>query len=593
MLGRPQTSLLVTALLLQAFAGHTASLLLPLSRRDGGLLARGLLRNASLPLHGSVKQYGYFYATVQLGSPPREFAVIVDTGSTVTYVPCASCGNSCGANHQDAAFDPAASSTSRDISCDSELCQCGHFWCGCKQETKQCTYTRSYAEQSSSKGLLIQDDMQLGEGGVPIIFGCETEETGEIYNQIADGLMGLGNSEISVVNQLVAGGLVDDTFSLCFGSVEGDGALLLGDVEIAPYTQNFSYTPLVSRRATPNFYTVDMEAMHVNSTALPVAMADFNVGYGTVLDSGTTFAYLPTRAFDMFRKQIAAHVEAQGLRPVQKPDPSFDDICYGLVPSLSMLSSYFPSADLHFRGGSTVHLEPINYLYVHPVVEKAYCLGIFDNGHAGTLLGGIIFRDILVQYDRRHSRVGFVPAPCQAIGKGALPCTSPAGTSVWPFKRAPCGQNASSVGNQALMAVQGWLPHAWSGVFVIIAVIFSVLAVLVALWTARPVLSAARNLLQLQDNRYQQYDPATDMEDENGRRQNKGDEDQEPVEKSVAANERPSIISLSIEDGAHQGGIALEALGHERPDHVQTHLQAGLSHADPLGPVSPRGAEQL
>lgn len=57
------------------------------------------------------------------------------------------------------------------------------------------------AEQSSSKGLLIQDDMQLGEGGVPIIFGCETEETGEIYNQIADGLMGLGNSEISVVNQ--------------------------------------------------------------------------------------------------------------------------------------------------------------------------------------------------------------------------------------------------------------------------------------------------------------------------------------------------------------------------------------------------------
>ena len=33
-------------------------LLLPLQRRDGGLIARGLLRNATLPLHGAVKDYG-------------------------------------------------------------------------------------------------------------------------------------------------------------------------------------------------------------------------------------------------------------------------------------------------------------------------------------------------------------------------------------------------------------------------------------------------------------------------------------------------------------------------------------------------------
>ena len=31
---------------------------LPLKRRDGGLIARGLLRNATLPLHGAVKDYG-------------------------------------------------------------------------------------------------------------------------------------------------------------------------------------------------------------------------------------------------------------------------------------------------------------------------------------------------------------------------------------------------------------------------------------------------------------------------------------------------------------------------------------------------------
>ena len=124
----------------------------PLKRRDGGLIARGLLRNATLPLHGAVKDYGwvsdylqpvyksvcrldaqsgalpplchgmgpshiwpaaggaptsthgmhgrYFYATLHLGTPARQFAVIVDTGSTITYVPCASCGKNCGPHHK-------------------------------------------------------------------------------------------------------------------------------------------------------------------------------------------------------------------------------------------------------------------------------------------------------------------------------------------------------------------------------------------------------------------------------------------------------------------------------------------------------------
>ena len=59
------------------------------------------------------------------------------------------------------------------------------------------------AEQSSSAGILIQDKMQLGQGGVDIVFGCETKETGEIFNQEADGIMGLGNSEVSIVNQVI------------------------------------------------------------------------------------------------------------------------------------------------------------------------------------------------------------------------------------------------------------------------------------------------------------------------------------------------------------------------------------------------------
>lgn len=42
-------------------------------------------------------QRSYFYATLNLGTPARKFEVIVDTGSTITYVPCADCSKTnCG-----------------------------------------------------------------------------------------------------------------------------------------------------------------------------------------------------------------------------------------------------------------------------------------------------------------------------------------------------------------------------------------------------------------------------------------------------------------------------------------------------------------
>jgi hypothetical protein len=40
----------------------------------------------------------YHYATLELGTPPQRFNAIIDTGSTITYVPCNGCMR-CGPNH--------------------------------------------------------------------------------------------------------------------------------------------------------------------------------------------------------------------------------------------------------------------------------------------------------------------------------------------------------------------------------------------------------------------------------------------------------------------------------------------------------------
>lgn len=49
---------------------------------------------ASSP-HPTCSPSSYFYATLGLGTPSRTFQLIIDTGSTITYIPCADCKH-CG-----------------------------------------------------------------------------------------------------------------------------------------------------------------------------------------------------------------------------------------------------------------------------------------------------------------------------------------------------------------------------------------------------------------------------------------------------------------------------------------------------------------
>jgi hypothetical protein len=63
---------------------------------------------------------GYFYAVLPLGTPPRQFHAIVDTGSTVTYVPCHDCRH-CG-THNSAPFNPSQSPTAKYLSCKDPQC---------------------------------------------------------------------------------------------------------------------------------------------------------------------------------------------------------------------------------------------------------------------------------------------------------------------------------------------------------------------------------------------------------------------------------------------------------------------------------------
>ncbi|KAL7193333.1 hypothetical protein ACSBR2_025024 [Camellia fascicularis] len=361
--------------------------------------------NARMPLYDDLLRNGYYTTRLWIGTPPQKFALIVDTGSTVTYVPCSTC-EQCG-RHQDPKFQPDLSSTYQPVKCNVD--------CTCDGDRGQCVYERQYAEMSSSSGVLGEDIISFGNESelAPqrAVFGCENVETGDLYSQHADGIMGLGHGDLSVVDQLVDRGVISDSFSLCYGGMDvGGGAMVLGGIS-PPANMIFSR----SDPARSPYYNIELKEMHVAGKKLSLNPSVFDGKYGTVLDSGTTYAYLPEAAFQAFKDAIMK--ELHSLKQIRGPDPNYNDICFsGARSDVSQLSKTFPIVDMVFGNGQKLSLSPENYLFRHSKAHGAYCLGIFQNGKdPTTLLGGIVVRNTLVMYDREHEKIGFWKTNCSEL----------------------------------------------------------------------------------------------------------------------------------------------------------------------------------
>ncbi|KAL2514785.1 Eukaryotic aspartyl protease family protein [Forsythia ovata] len=371
--------------------------------------------NARMPLHDDLLINGYYTTRLWIGTPPQRFALIVDTGSTVTYVPCATC-EKCG-KHQDPKFQPELSSTYQPVKCNID--------CSCDNDRVQCVYERQYAEMSSSSGVLGEDIVSFGnQSELPpqrAVFGCENMETGDLYSQHADGIMGLGHGDLSIVDQLVDKGVISDSFSLCYGGMDvGGGAMVLGGI-IPPSDMVFAR----SDADRSPYYNIDLKEIHVAGKALPLSPKVFDGKHGTVLDSGTTYAYLPESAFAAFKDAITK--ELHSLKQIKGPDPNYHDVCFsGSSSDSSQLSKTFPSVDMVFGNGQKLSMSPENYLFRHSKVRGAYCLGIFQNGKdPTTLLGGIVVRNTLVTYDREHEKIGFWKTNCSELWERLHISTSP------------------------------------------------------------------------------------------------------------------------------------------------------------------------
>ncbi|XP_073062831.1 aspartic proteinase 39-like [Primulina eburnea] len=373
------------------------------------------------PVYGTSDPYvaGLYYTKVRLGSPPQEFNVLIDTGSDVLWVACSSC-NDCPQNSGLGIalnfFDPAISSTVSPISCSDNICASlvQTSSAECSAEYNQCGYSLKYEDESSISGFYVNDliyfDTILGtsliaNSSAPVVFGCSTSLFGDLTksDRAYDGIFGFGKKGLSVISQLSSRGITPKVFSHCLkGEGGGGGILVLGEI----MDSRIVYTPLVPSMPHYNLY---LQSIAVNGLLLPIDPAVFMTTdkQGTMIDSGTTLAYLVEGAYDPLVTAITA-----SLSPYVTPIVSDGKQCYLVSTSVTEL---FPPVSFNFAGGASLVLRPVDYLVQMGFSDGAamWCIGFIkvENGDT-TILGDLVLKDKIFVYDLAHQRIGWADYDC-------------------------------------------------------------------------------------------------------------------------------------------------------------------------------------
>mmetsp|Transcript_37804 Transcript_37804/g.43186 ORF Transcript_37804/g.43186 Transcript_37804/m.43186 type:complete len:279 (-) Transcript_37804:9-845(-) len=186
--------------------------------------------------------YGTHYVDLWIGTPSQRQTVIVDTGSSITALPCNDCSD-CGADefHTDGLYNEDRSSSFKVVT-KCEDCALDGSCDTTSYDTPRCIKQNSYAEGSGWMAHEVIDRVCLGgpshesaplddsdnlptDGIFRLQFGCQTHLTGLFLTQLADGIMGMDKSDAddtkskSFWKQAFVQNAIDrKAFSLCFGS---------------------------------------------------------------------------------------------------------------------------------------------------------------------------------------------------------------------------------------------------------------------------------------------------------------------------------------------------------------------------------------
>jgi len=318
-----------------------------------------------------------YYGPITLGTPPQNFKVVFDTGSSNLWVPSSKCGWT-------------------DIPC-----WLHNRYYSSKSSTYVANGTSFSIEYGSGtmQGFLSQDTMGIGNLNVQNqVFAEATSEPGLAFVAAQfDGIMGLAFITISVDHvtpvwyNLVSQGLVPQSLFSFYLQTDPSGThvgeLLLGGIDSNHYTGSLKYVPLISE----TYWEINMDSVTVGGHAASCTQCK------GVVDTGTSVIAGPTAAVTQINTWLGAQtVEGEGV--------------FAVCPNLTSL----PTITFQL-GGVAYKLTPAEYVVEVTLLGQTQCLtgfiGIDIPAPYGPLwiLGDTFIRTYYTVFDFAGQRVGFAP----------------------------------------------------------------------------------------------------------------------------------------------------------------------------------------
>ncbi|XP_045804094.1 aspartyl protease family protein At5g10770-like [Trifolium pratense] len=356
---------------------------------------------------------GNYYAKIGLGTPIKYYSLIVDTGSSFSWLQCQPCTIYCHAQ-VDPIFNPSASKTYKTLPCPSP--QCSSLKAStlnepsCSKVSNACVYKASYGDSSFSLGYLSQDVLALtpSETLPNFVYGCGQDNQG-LFGRSA-GIIGLANDKLSLLEQL--SGKYGNAFSYCLPTSfstpnpsNKEGFLSIGTSSLTPYS-SYKFTPLLKNPKVPSLYFIEFTSINVAGRPIGVAASSYKVP--TIIDSGTVITRLPAPVYNALKN---AFVAILSKKYEKAPGVAILDTCF--KGSVEGISTGAPEIALIFKGGAGLQLKGHNTLLE---LEKGVtCLAFAGNseGNSIAIIGNYQQQTYKVAYDVANSKLGFAPGGCQ------------------------------------------------------------------------------------------------------------------------------------------------------------------------------------
>lgn len=317
-----------------------------------------------------------YFGTISIGTPPQNFTVIFDTGSSNLWVPSVYCTSPACKAHP--VFHPSQSDTYTEVG--------NHF--SIQYGTGSLTGIIG-ADQVSVEGLTV-DGQQFGES---------VKEPGQTFvNAEFDGILGLGYPSLAaggvtpVFDNMMAQNLVAlPMFSVYLSSDPQGGSgseLTFGGYDPSHFSGSLNWIP-VTKQA---YWQIALDGIQVGDTVMFCSE-----GCQAIVDTGTSLITGPPDKI----KQLQ---EAIGATPIDG-EYAVDCATLDTMPNVTFLINEV-----------SYTLNPTDYILPDLVEGMQFCGSGFQGldipPPAGPLwiLGDVFIRQFYSVFDRGNNQVGLAPA---------------------------------------------------------------------------------------------------------------------------------------------------------------------------------------